>query len=289
MHPGMDEDDKYIMVEDEFISTARLFTAHLHHASYRQHIKQAASRAKSAMTPIVRATVGDGKAKLAVQKQNEIEELRRKQKKGLVNMGLEDDDDPWMRNPLLKGLMGDENMGSVVKIGRYVRSQEIDGSPETGGENVADATDEDDLDAVPVRRKSSSASKPSHDTQKPIDLESSPPKSFPKRRELTGKLKERYNRSQGIREPGQDTRSTTQVQVTDPTTTSGLLSQQKEELDSSSNLPRSRQLKSKFAEKFKRTKAVSASQTQETFSTNPDVTKTKNSGPRMSDVPFFLI
>ncbi|KAL2039919.1 hypothetical protein N7G274_007322 [Stereocaulon virgatum] len=34
LRPGFNADDIYIMVEDEFLSTARLFTAHLHHAEY---------------------------------------------------------------------------------------------------------------------------------------------------------------------------------------------------------------------------------------------------------------
>ncbi|KAI4242159.1 MAG: hypothetical protein L6R40_004202 [Gallowayella cf. fulva] len=34
MHEGLSHDDIYIMVEDEFLSTAQLFTSHLHHAEY---------------------------------------------------------------------------------------------------------------------------------------------------------------------------------------------------------------------------------------------------------------
>ena len=36
MRPGLSADDIYIMVEDEFLSTARLFTSHLHRAEYQR-------------------------------------------------------------------------------------------------------------------------------------------------------------------------------------------------------------------------------------------------------------
>ncbi|KAL8826497.1 MAG: hypothetical protein Q9191_003769 [Dirinaria sp. TL-2023a] len=36
MRPGLAHDDIYIMVEDEFLSTARTFTSHLHHAEYQR-------------------------------------------------------------------------------------------------------------------------------------------------------------------------------------------------------------------------------------------------------------
>ena len=38
---GLDADDQYIMVEDEFLSTARSFTAHLHRAEYTRKRKKA--------------------------------------------------------------------------------------------------------------------------------------------------------------------------------------------------------------------------------------------------------
>lgn len=36
MRPGLSADDIYIMVEDEFLTTARLYTAHLHRAEYQR-------------------------------------------------------------------------------------------------------------------------------------------------------------------------------------------------------------------------------------------------------------
>jgi hypothetical protein len=289
------------MVEDEFLSTAGLYTAHLHHASYRQHIKQAAARAKSAMTPITRATVADEIASMATQKQIELDELRMRQKKGSVNMGLEEDDDPWMKDPLLKGLMGKDRIGTGVKIGKFVRSQERSQSYQTGGsldtahEEDDRTTDLDDLDAVPLIRKPVSRSQAVIHTQTTNVPKSSPPEdeaiSLPRQRELTGKLRERFNRSQRNKEKTQDRReirsaqATQDVQATSPITMSRLISQSKEETDSGFNLPKPRQLKGKFAEKFRRTRG---SQIQETTTTNTEI-KNKDSGPRISDIPFFLI
>lgn len=47
MRPGLSADDIYIMVDDEFLSTAQLFTSHLHHAEYRRLRKLAAARSSS--------------------------------------------------------------------------------------------------------------------------------------------------------------------------------------------------------------------------------------------------
>lgn len=43
MHDGLDHDDRYRMVEDEFLETAKLFTTHLHAAEYRR-LKEAARK-----------------------------------------------------------------------------------------------------------------------------------------------------------------------------------------------------------------------------------------------------
>ena len=48
MRDGFAHDDIYIMVEDEFLSTARLFTSHLHHAEYVRLKNAAKARANTA-------------------------------------------------------------------------------------------------------------------------------------------------------------------------------------------------------------------------------------------------
>ncbi|KAL8658835.1 MAG: hypothetical protein Q9226_000768 [Calogaya cf. arnoldii] len=53
MHEGLSHDDIYIMVEDEFLSAAQLFTSHLHHAEYVR-LKNAA-KARSSLHPTANA------------------------------------------------------------------------------------------------------------------------------------------------------------------------------------------------------------------------------------------
>ncbi|KAL8754062.1 MAG: hypothetical protein Q9184_005232 [Pyrenodesmia sp. 2 TL-2023] len=52
MRPGLSHDDIYIMVEDEFLSTAQLFTSHLHHLEYvrLKNLAQARSSSSAAIT-----------------------------------------------------------------------------------------------------------------------------------------------------------------------------------------------------------------------------------------------
>lgn len=51
MIEGLDGDDVYMMVEDEFYATAQTFTAHLHHAAYKRLMKEA--REKKRRLPAV--------------------------------------------------------------------------------------------------------------------------------------------------------------------------------------------------------------------------------------------
>ncbi|KAI4222948.1 MAG: hypothetical protein L6R36_005780 [Xanthoria steineri] len=52
MHEGLAHDDIYIMVEDEFLSAAQLFTSHLHHAEYVRLKNAAKARNGSTVHPI---------------------------------------------------------------------------------------------------------------------------------------------------------------------------------------------------------------------------------------------
>ncbi|QIW99398.1 hypothetical protein AMS68_004916 [Peltaster fructicola] len=49
MREGFDADDGFIMVEDEFMSTAQLFTRHLHYEEYARRTRLAKSRMKEAV------------------------------------------------------------------------------------------------------------------------------------------------------------------------------------------------------------------------------------------------
>ena len=58
MKEGLEHDDKYRMVEDEFLSVAQKFTVHLHAAEYKKQQKMAQTRNAETITSISRPAVG---------------------------------------------------------------------------------------------------------------------------------------------------------------------------------------------------------------------------------------
>lgn len=58
MNEGLDQDDKYRMVEDEFFSIARQFTIHLHAAEYKRQQKLVKVRNAEAISSISRPVTG---------------------------------------------------------------------------------------------------------------------------------------------------------------------------------------------------------------------------------------
>lgn len=76
-------DDRYRMVEDEFLSTAQLFTAHLHRAEYDRLRRQAEQQNAAAIREIDRPVVGSPKGLARLRReafrrtQRQREQLRR--------------------------------------------------------------------------------------------------------------------------------------------------------------------------------------------------------------------
>ncbi|KAI9723979.1 MAG: hypothetical protein M1812_000697 [Candelaria pacifica] len=116
MREGLDHDDIYIMVEDEFQSVARRFTQHLHHAEYVRLKNLAKSQNASTILSISRPI--DPRIKLRQETKRRIE-AEAKQKdlkaavqqvmpvthadgKGELESDLDDDkeDDPWVGTSL---------------------------------------------------------------------------------------------------------------------------------------------------------------------------------------------
>ncbi|KAI9827234.1 MAG: hypothetical protein M1832_005372 [Thelocarpon impressellum] len=113
---GMDADDKYIMVEDEFLATAKTFTQHLHHAEYIRLKNLARTRNSSAAKSIARPvdSLTDMRQDLKMQKLANAAST--KQKAALQNLmdpmavgalgqwELDEDDDreddPWVGTSL---------------------------------------------------------------------------------------------------------------------------------------------------------------------------------------------
>ncbi|KAI1413808.1 hypothetical protein F5Y13DRAFT_198183 [Hypoxylon sp. FL1857] len=111
MIEGLENDDLYRMVEDEFLSTAQQFTAHLHAAEY--HRLKAASKSQNADTirNISRPVVGrmSDLVKKKQDRKTRFEKQKEATRKALANKGQSNDDteskdDPW-QTASLYGLM----------------------------------------------------------------------------------------------------------------------------------------------------------------------------------------
>ncbi|XXG95096.1 hypothetical protein Hte_001356 [Hypoxylon texense] len=110
MIEGLEHDDIYRMVEDEFLSTAQQFTAHLHAAEY--HRLKAASKSQNADTirDISRPVVGrmTDLVKIKQERKARLQKQKIAAKRAAANKGHADtdteDDDQWHGNSLY-GLM----------------------------------------------------------------------------------------------------------------------------------------------------------------------------------------
>jgi hypothetical protein len=109
MIPGPLDDDRYRMVEDEFLSTAQLFTAHLHRAEYNRLKTSAKATNAEAIREIERPVVGSP-TKLAHPRRDALRRMQR-QSERLASEGAGESSMPRMSSGL-QGLMdspGKEN------------------------------------------------------------------------------------------------------------------------------------------------------------------------------------
>lgn len=186
MIEGLDHDDRFRMVEDEFLATAQLFTAHLHAAEY--HRLKAASKSDNASTiqNISRPVVGrmTDTVKCKQDRKSLIKKQKAATRKAIVNSGQSDDDtesDDSGQSTSLYGLMKSprkqaarlENLtkavtmtraaagfstaksGSVIATPRAI-SINLSGSKHIAKPTMKDASeteydDDDNLDTPPVR------------------------------------------------------------------------------------------------------------------------------------------
>ncbi|KAG7004968.1 hypothetical protein G7Y79_00022g051890 [Physcia stellaris] len=87
MRPGLSADDIYIMVEDEFLSTARLYTQHLHHAEYVRLKRLAATRKTSPSASSINRPVDSiTKMREETKRRKEAEKHARKVKDGMEKL-----------------------------------------------------------------------------------------------------------------------------------------------------------------------------------------------------------
>ncbi|MCJ1378559.1 hypothetical protein MMC17_001658 [Xylographa soralifera] len=86
MAEGLDRDDIYIMVEDEFHVVAKQFTQHLHHAEYKRLKNLAKARNASAITTISRPTDSITEMREETKKRKDHESKVAKQKIALAHI-----------------------------------------------------------------------------------------------------------------------------------------------------------------------------------------------------------
>ena len=87
LREGFDNDDIYMMVEDEFYAVAQTFTQHLHYAEYLRRKKEAKLQNATAIQNIARPTDGVTPTSEEARKKAAAEELSAQQKAGLQKLG----------------------------------------------------------------------------------------------------------------------------------------------------------------------------------------------------------
>ncbi|KAJ5499002.1 Transcription initiation factor IIA gamma subunit [Penicillium expansum] len=84
---GIQHDDGWVMVEDEFYAVAQAFTQHLHHAEYLRRRKQVKADNAAGIGEIERPTDGRTPLPNEVERKRGTEALRGRQKAGLAQIG----------------------------------------------------------------------------------------------------------------------------------------------------------------------------------------------------------
>jgi hypothetical protein len=121
MREGLDADDGWRLVEDEFEMTARLFTRHLHHGELQRQKQLARTRNQGAVDAITGPL--DGQIQPNIQDktlpgQLQAEERSKKTVAAIHDANNGQGDDPWLSDPRLAGLMSNKhNKAPLAKIG----------------------------------------------------------------------------------------------------------------------------------------------------------------------------
>ncbi|KAL1625399.1 hypothetical protein SLS54_003491 [Diplodia seriata] len=124
-------DDIWMMVEDEFLDTARAFTRHLHHAEYHRLKRAAREKNASAAQNIVQHVASRGKMSVESQMKHEARALAERQVEALRgiegdNKGADEleEEAPWVRDPHLGGLMsGSQDSSSQLATLAGIKSK----------------------------------------------------------------------------------------------------------------------------------------------------------------------
>lgn len=199
MIPGYEADDVWLMVEDEFYSTAQLWTQHLHQQEYVRLKKLHKSRGQDTLNALTRGTDGRTEQSREVQLKAQAAEMAKKRKRttgGDSGSEGEEDEDDFMFDPQLAGLMtGSSQLASSQRRPKLAMERARKALAEDGSEsseplpelNLSDIVEEleedeepdsDDLDApqpkAPTKAQekllrpfASSSSGPSPDVKPP--------------------------------------------------------------------------------------------------------------------------
>ncbi|CAK1358334.1 hypothetical protein CB0940_07042 [Cercospora beticola] len=169
MKPGYDADDIWMMVEDEFYSTAQLYTEHLHQAEYARLKKLRRSRGQETLATLARATDGRTPQSTELQVKRQQEENQRKRRQAVMADSDSEDEDEFMKVPQLANLMTGSQGGTGPAQTRSTDSRSRRALAEDGDESSDplpkavlsplremededEETESDDLDA-PLRKK----------------------------------------------------------------------------------------------------------------------------------------
>ncbi|KAJ5713606.1 uncharacterized protein N7483_010787 [Penicillium malachiteum] len=127
---GLDRDDAWVMVEDEFYTIAQSFTQHLHYAEYVRRKKEAKARGEAAIGEVERPTDGRTAISKGLQIKKQAEELQARQKDGMAQLGLvdqqeelsDDDDDTWAGTHLHGLMTSPQKSRSLIGVQRLKSS-----------------------------------------------------------------------------------------------------------------------------------------------------------------------
>ncbi|KAL4909327.1 hypothetical protein BDW74DRAFT_174529 [Aspergillus multicolor] len=166
LREGIDKDDLYIMVEDEFYTVAQTFTRHLHYAEYVRRKKEAKLQNADTIADIARPTDGVTRMSAELTKRMAAEKLKTRQDNALDEAlgkqpARDEDagDDPeaeasWAGTHLQNLLLSPRRMRSLAAL-RKVRSstRAAAGSSQSSGLGTDSGVDNSVGDDVPVENR----------------------------------------------------------------------------------------------------------------------------------------
>ncbi|KAK7534603.1 hypothetical protein IWX49DRAFT_298627 [Phyllosticta citricarpa] len=135
MRDGLDADDIWVMVEDEFLDTSRLFTQHLHHAEYHRLKRLVRAKNESVLQNMARPVDLRFGMSIEKRKMKESKIKAENQAETLRNLGAKnveatrnsddsgDDATPWMFDPQLGGLMAGNAPSSSQQLAKLAGSK----------------------------------------------------------------------------------------------------------------------------------------------------------------------